>query len=375
MSIGIDISQVVYRGTGVSTYTENLVKNLLKIDSQNQYTLFGSAFRHQKDLNNFYNSIVRKEKLIKRFYPFPPRFYEILWNNIHKYNIENFIGKIDVFHTSDWTEPPAQAPKITTIHDMVVMKFPRETHPRIKNNQELRFKWVKKESKIIIADSKATKQDIIDLLKIPEEKIKVVYLAPGEEYKRENLVLKAEVVREKYGITNNYFLTVGTREPRKNLKRAINAYNKFKHKTNVDLIVVGKFGWGVDIKEVEGLKILEFIQSDELAILYQEAIALVYPSLYEGFGLPVLEAESMGCPVISSGRGSLKEITSKKSVIINPENENSITEGMEYLYSIYETDKYFEMMKEGIEFSKNFSWEKTARETLKIYEEVAKEQI
>jgi len=333
--------------------------------------IFGSSLRRKNDLIKFWNTINIVNSAKNKFISCPPLLLELLWNRVHSCKIENITGKIDLFHTSDWLEPPSNCPKVTTIHDLVVLKFPDNLHPRIKNNQIRRLNWVKKEDKKIITDSYATKQDIIDLLKIPEEKIKVVYLAPRKEFKRENMVLKEEVIKEKYGLIKPYFLSVGTREPRKNLKNAVIAYNNFSKKNQIQYVIAGNFGWGKDITPNGNIKLIGYVPNDELALLYQGAVCLIYPSLYEGFGLPVLEAQSMGCPVISSDKGSLKEVLGKSALIVkDPNNPEKITEAMEEIYSIYETNKYDKMIQDGIEFSKNFSWDKTVKKTLEIYKEV-----
>lgn len=371
MKVGIDISQIVYEGTGVSVYSEYLVKNLLSSVGSIQLTLFGSSLRKKSSLERFWKSLEGRQNVKKIFLPLPLYLLELLWNSIHLLNIDYFAPNLDIFHTSDWIEPPCRKPKVTTIHDLIALKYPSGIPARIVNNHKRKLQWVEKEERMIIADSNATKNDIIDLLNIREEKIRVIPLAPGEAFKRENLILKAEVVKVKYGINKPFFLSVGTRAPRKNLKKSIAAYKMFKHREEIDYVIVGNFGWGEDIKPIEGLKILNYVSSDELAVLYQEALGFIFPSLYEGFGLPVLEAESMGSPVIASERGSIKEVLSPLSLRINPDSEETITEAMEYLYSIYESQKYFDMVKDGIEFAKDFSWEKTARETLKVYREAA----
>lgn len=370
MRIGIDISQLVFEGTGVATYTRYLVENLLKLDKDNSYLLFGSSLRQKQKLLYFFQSSGNKENTAHKFLFLPPLFWEFIWNNLHLLPIESLTGKLDIFHSSDWTEPPGNCPKVTTVHDLTVYKYPKDSHPRIKHNQEKRLAWVKKESKLIITDSESGKTDLIDILKIPAEKIRVIPLAPRPEFDAESLGLKREFIREKYNLKKPFFLSVGTREPRKNLKTAISAYEKLKQKNDFDYIICGKYGWGGELKPAPGIKILGYVSDSELACLYKEAAGFVYPSLYEGFGLPVLEAQSMGCPVISSERGSLAEILSPNVLRINPESEATLIEAMEYIANIYESPKYFEMVKEGIEFAKNFTWAKTAQKTLDVYMEL-----
>src|SRR3989304_6373899 len=185
MKIGIDISQVVF-GTGVSNYTENLVENLAKIDKKNQYILFGTSLRNLSKLYNLKTRLKDHQNFLFKIFPIPPTILEILWNRLHIVPIEKFIGEVDVFHSSDWIQPPVKSAttrKVTTVHDMVAYLFPSSLHPKITTTQKRRLSRVKKEVDIIIADSYSTREDLIKFLEIPEEKIKVIYLAASSDFK------------------------------------------------------------------------------------------------------------------------------------------------------------------------------------------------
>jgi len=181
MRIGIDLSQIIHEGTGVAFYTKNLVENLLKIDKKNQYILFGVSLRKKKLLDGYLLQFRKNKKVTLKTFYLPPLFLEFLWNKLHIFPVERLIGKIDVFFSSDWLQPPTKAKKITTIHDLIVCKFPESFQPRgghdIVANQKRRLEWVRKESDLVICDSKATKKDVMRILKIPAQKLKVIY--PG----------------------------------------------------------------------------------------------------------------------------------------------------------------------------------------------------
>ena len=177
MKIGIDVSQVAYEGTGVSQLVTNLVQNLLKIDKENEFVLFYSSLRKVIQNSKFkiqnYNSKVK----IKRF-RFPPSLLDLLWNRLHILPIEWLIGNVDVFITSDWTEPPTiRAKKTTILYDLIVYKFPNETDKNIVETQKRKLKWVKKESDIVFCISESTKKDAMKILGIEEKKLSVIY--PG----------------------------------------------------------------------------------------------------------------------------------------------------------------------------------------------------
>jgi len=179
MRIGIDISQIVYEGTGVATYVRKMVDALLAQDSRNAYVLFGSSLRKRSKLTEFAISIRKKyPNVIVKIFPFPSTLLDILWNKLHIVPIEWFIGDVDVFWSSDWTQPPlARARGVTTIHDVSFLRYPEKFAQTIVDVQKRRLAWVKRESKAILCDSEATKTDAIRLLGLENMKLQVVY--PG----------------------------------------------------------------------------------------------------------------------------------------------------------------------------------------------------
>ncbi len=191
MKIGIDISQIAFSNTGVANYLENLLANLLKKDQKNEYILFGSSLRQRAKyqlLNNEYKGI---KNVRFKIFPFPPTFLDFLWNKLHIIPIEWFIGEVDIFVSSDWIQPPTKkAKKLTILYDLIIYKYPLETHnkfgfdpsglvisPNIVASQKRRLRWVKKECDQIICISEATKKDAMELLKIEEKRLRVIY--PG----------------------------------------------------------------------------------------------------------------------------------------------------------------------------------------------------
>ncbi len=176
MKIGIDVSQMAYHNTGVANYLKSLVEHLLELDSENEYVLFFSSMRKKLD-NNFINGLT-SSRVSTKTYKFPPKILDLLWNRLHIAPIEWFVGDVDVFITSDWTEPPTKkARKATIIYDMVVFKYPEETASIIQKVQKRKLEWVKKESDKVFTISESAKKDIEDILDIDSEKIKVIY--PG----------------------------------------------------------------------------------------------------------------------------------------------------------------------------------------------------
>lgn len=179
MRIGIDISQIVYEGTGVANYVRNLVKTLVESDKENTYILFGASLRKRAVFESYYRSLSCDRSRVKLYtIPIPPTILDVLWNVLHICPIEWFIGKIDVFWSSDWTQPPLRKVKgITTIHDLGIYYYPQEHAKKIVQVQKRRLERAKQECKLFLCDSEATKQDAIKTLGLQSGKLRVVY--PG----------------------------------------------------------------------------------------------------------------------------------------------------------------------------------------------------
>lgn len=353
MRIAIDISQIVY-GTGVSVYTKSLVDNLLEIDKENKYILFGGALRRIGDLRRFG----------ARVFPIPPTLADVVWNRLHTLPIETLIGKVDVFHSSDWTQPPSRAFKVTTIHDLSPVLFPKliakENFRNIYAVHMRRLSWVKKEVDRIIVPSNATKKDLLKM-GFNDDKIRVIPEAIDPNFNRAT-ESKINEVRARYQINSDYLIVVGA-NPRKNISNIITAYEQYKLKKDVKLVIIGT-PQGVDLKEDRGLRILGHVSNDEKRALLSGAEALVYPSIYEGFGIPILEAFACECPVLTSNVSSLPEVAGNAAILVDPYDPYSIKSGIDKC--LRNRIKLIELGKKRL---KEFSWIKTAEQTLAVYKE------
>lgn len=373
MNIGIDFTQAQYLGTGVGNYTFNLVKHLLQLETEHNFTLFGCSLRGLPEFTNLALSL--KPHQLK-LYPIPPTLLEISFNRFHQPPIEYLAGPVDIFHASDWAQPRSRRAKlVTTIHDLTTIKFPQYHHPKIITAQQRRLLWVSKEASLIIADSNSTKQDIINLLGIKEEKIRVVYLAASTDFsdfaalpqKKKNIAINK--IKRRYSL-DKYFLSVGTNEPRKNLAKVITAYLSLaQSEVNIpNLVIAGRYGWGESSFKLippelsSKIKILGFVSQSDLPALYAASELFIYPSLYEGFGLPVVEAMTLSLPVVTSKRGSLGEIAGSAAVLVDPASVISIKNGIHRALAHAP-----ELKQKSVHQAKHFTWEKTAQETLSVY--------
>lgn len=365
MKIGIDVSQIAHRGSGVARYVYALINALLKYDKENEYVLFFSSLR-QNFPQDLKNNLKENFKLKNSFVP--PTLLDMLWNRLHILPIENFTGNVDVFFTSDWVEPPAKkAFKITTVHDLITYKFPETSLAKIIETQKRRLGWVKKESDLVLCDSQATKKDIIEILGIDAKKLEVLYPsvethAPSDRSLKET--------KDKYEIKKPFILTVGKIEPRKNIPKLIEAFKKTGLQ-DVDLYVVGPKGWeSTNLQETDNVKFLGFVPDQDLHALYKQAMFFVYPSLYEGFGYPVVEAMSLRCPVAVSNNSSLKEITENNGLLFDPNSVNDIAKAI-LMYYKDETLRN-RMSEKGLKRAQDFTQEKFARNLIGIFDQIFK---
>jgi glycosyltransferase involved in cell wall biosynthesis len=356
MKIAIDVSQIIY-GTGVSVYTEELVKNLLSFDKENSYVLFGGSLRRQGELKAKARSLGTNSSL--KVFPIPPTLSDFLWNKLHILPIETFVGKIDVFHSSDWSQPPSAAFKVTTVHDLAPIKFPRVFPAKIVEVYKRRLARVAQEADSIIVPSEATNKDLLELGFLAN-KIRVIPEAAGSEFsfpKTERL----EEIKTKYRIRGKYLLSVGVGW-RKNSERLIKAFEQARVKKDLNLVIAGRVDKKLEMQR--GVNLIGHIASEELAVLYSGAEALVYPSLYEGFGLPILQGFASGCPVVTSNISSMPEVAGDAAVLVDPYDVSAIAEGIREAIR----DKR-RLVSQGKKRAREFSWEKCARETLTVYSE------
>ncbi len=272
---------------------------------------------------------------------------------------------------------------IITVLDLTPIVFPNAFPAGIKGNLKWQLqKLALKKVAGILTLSNASKNDIIRFVGIPEEKIRVVYLAAGEKFmKVNNQDQKLKIIKEKYNLPDKFALYVGDVTWNKNLPRLVEAATAAK----IPLVMVGKALvnekydkgnlWNSDIikvqsfaKENKFIKRIGFVVSEDLNYLYNLATVFVMPSLYEGFGLPILEAMQCGCPVITAKEGSIPEVAGTASYFVDAYSKDSIAKGLEEVFSSQKLQE--ELSGKGLKQTEKFSWEKTASETLLFYKSI-----
>lgn len=355
MKIAIDVQTTLGQKTGFGFYVKNLTENLKKIDRENQYFLLKPKMEH--DLSA------------------PKRF---VWD-------QNKVPKLarkyhaDILHQPCFSAPVFHSGMkvVVTIHDLIAILFGQDI-PFF--SRQFFSKWMPFSYKFadsIIAISEHTKKDIIKFLGFPEDRIKVIYSAAAEEFYKKISRDKIKSIKAKYQTSENYLLHTGTLNPRKNLEFLIRVFSKvIKDFPSYNLVIAGKKGWYYDglFKLVDQLDLKRkviftgYIPDEDAPALYQGSSLFVFPSLYEGFGLPPLEAMSSGVPVVASNTSSLPEVVGNGGILLSPHDTSAWIKAIKKMLK----DESFrkKMNKLAIDQSRKFSWEKCARETLNVYKEL-----
>jgi len=296
------------------------------------------------------------------------------------FSIENL--KIDIFHGVDHIGIPflyksKTCKYVVTIHDLITRIYPRTFTVKQRLIQNTLLPHILRKADRIIADSHSTKNDIIEFYPRHADKIRVVYEGVETQFFPRSSQ-EIERVLNKYNIDFKYFFFLGTIEPRKNIARLVEAFIQLKQEGDVEqrLVITGRKGWLY--KEIlekinkshfsQDIIFTDFVDDEDLPFLYSGAEIFLYPSLYEGFGLPVLEAMACGTPVITSNLSSLPEVAGDAGILIDPMNAEEIVQAMDKLSRDRKLGE--ELQKKGLERAKLFSWERVAKETLKLYQEI-----
>lgn len=367
MKIGLDITSLIYQ-RGVSRYTANLVSALNSYTSHS-LSLYGSSFRQYKFLHKSAKELIgnKNTKHQSKIQKLPPSIIQFLWktglNPIHKH-----FPELDVFHSWDWLQPPDKnIPLVSTIHDLAILKYPQTAHPKVVQAHQQSWRILKKRKAHIIAVSQSTKRDVVKILGFPNWRVHVVPEAlPIEIVQVDHQLeeLEADLIKQKLQLIKPYILFVGVREPRKNLERLIKAWQPLAK--DIDLIIAGDKGWDEHKFNNPNLRFLGRVSDKELCVLYSEAEMLAYPSLYEGFGLPILEAFHHGTPVITSNLSAMIEVAGNAAELVDPHSTQEITQAIKKILNETKEDQQRRLQRMIIR-KQMFDWKKVAMQTVEVY--------
>ncbi|MGY0374311.1 glycosyltransferase family 4 protein [Clostridium sp. JNZ J1-5] len=364
MRIAIDARGINwYRGTGIGTYTENVVKNLINIYNNNYYRLYWSERNYEDYLKNNVDIIMTSKK--------HPKFFE---QNYFNYDLDK--SNIDIYHVPQngiSLDINIKCKKVITVHDLIPYIMPETV------GKGYLLKFLKDVPEIIqnidgiITVSEYSKKDILKFFPIDPNKIFVTPLAADSIYRQLDKNYCKDFLSKNYNIDKPFILYIGGFSPRKNVKALINSFIRVLSNLDKDhnLVIVGaKKDLGEYLSSKYSyleskIKFTGFIPQDELPIFYSCCEAFVYPSLYEGFGLPPLEAMSCGAPVITSNITSIPEVVEDSGLLINPYDENELFETLGNLLCNENLKQV--LSKKGIKQASKFSWKKTAEKTFEAY--------
>jgi glycosyltransferase involved in cell wall biosynthesis len=369
MRIGFDGTPLLYTHSGVRTYVEQLLRHLVSAHPQWDYLLYSNRRFTHHDINGV--------TPLAGYFPASRWVWE-------QFTLPRIIAQseADLCHfmnnSAPWT---CGVPYVLTIHDASLFLF-SQYHPLSRLLAlRLMLPHAARRAQAIITVSHTARHELIDILNLSPEKVHVVYNAVGDHFHPRQDKAQRDQLRRQYNLPSKFILYVGTIEPRKNLRRLIAAFGQI-HTTHPDchLVMVGPSGWlinGMLEKEVEAVNLtdkvhyLGIVSQDDLPGIYSLATLFAFPSLHEGFGMPLLEAMACGTPTLTSDRSAMPEICGTAAYLVDPVSIEAIADGLNCLLNSAAQRAWH--VEQGFKRVRQFSWEQSARETSMIYEKILAE--
>lgn len=386
MKIGVDIRVLMDKHySGISEYTANLLEAMLRLDQDDEWRLFYNSWN---DISGRLATWHRNNSTLQAS-RWPNKIFNYVLQKTWNYpKLDKLLGGVDIFWSPHFnftslSSQPLGPQKVITVHDLSFLRYPKYFSAR-KNFWHRSLGVVKtiQKAEAIVAVSENTKQDIIELSGILAERIKVIYSGNNVT----GVKVSDEIcqrVKKKFGISGRFILYVGNIEPRKNIAGLIAAFNIIKSAggapdKSLELVLAGASGW--KNREIyaawekspfkDSIKFIGYIDHTEKEVLYSSADIFVYPSFYEGFGFPPLEAMAFGLPVVCSNVSSLPEVVGEAAVLINPYQPEEIAYG---ILEIWRDNKLRQdLITKGRERARQFSWDKAATEYLELFRNIQK---
>lgn len=380
MKVGVDVRVLMDKYySGVSSYTANLLEAIFLLDKQNKYKLFFNSFHNQSERLGKWD----KDNAELIGLNIPNKIFNYLFQKTLSFpKLDKVIGGVDIFWSPhfSFTKLSRETKKVITVHDLSFLRYPEFFSAR-KNfwHKALSIKKTLREADKIIAVSGNTKNDIVELLGINEDKVQVIY-SGNNVVKKEVSESDANDFLTEKKLFGRIILYLGTIEPRKNIINLIKAYNVLRQSgeefADVKLVLAGASGWKNRLTYREwqlspyknDIRFLGYVNQFEKDVLYSEASLFAYPSFYEGFGFPPLEAMTYGVPVVCSNVSSLPGVVGDAALMINPYEFTEICEAFKLIL----TNEGFRnlLITKGLKRAEEFTWEKTAREYLDVFKKL-----
>jgi glycosyltransferase involved in cell wall biosynthesis len=380
MRILFDISPAVHRHAGLGRYAFELLRALLHFDRDNDY----HAFYNHVGAGEHVEPPLDRLPAHSLGLPAKPWRICVLLAQLSHTGMDRWLPACDVFHATEHLLPPLKrAGSVFTVHDLIFLHFPEYHLPINRWYLTLMLPRFLLGADALIAVSENTKRDVVELMHIPPEKISVIYEGVSPAFRPFENSAERERVREKYKLPNRYLLSLGTIEPRKNLVTLLDAYHLLlaRGQTVPHLVLAGRKGWlfGPVLARVRELGLDErvhftgWIDEQDAPAIMSAAAAFVYPSLYEGFGLPPLEAMACGTPVICSNASSLPEVVGDGGLLVEPRDVGALADAIARVLG--DEGLRAQLRMRGLAQAQRFSWEQTARETMAVYQSVAAKRV
>lgn len=368
MRIGIDYTAAVRQRAGIGRYARSLIRALARLDHENAYILLSAG--KEPDAEPW------PANFSLRALPVTDRHLSILWQKLRlPLPVEWLTGRLDLFHSPDFVLPPVRkARTVLTIHDLSFLRHPECSSPALLEYLMSAVPRSVARADLILADSQSTQHDLIELMGMDPARIRVVYPAVDDTFARSNQAGVA-AVRARHDIGGPYILSLGTLQPRKNYVRLIEAFRILKDTSDIPhrLVIGGGPGWLYEpiYETIETLglqdevRMLGYVDEGDLPALYTGADVFCFPTLYEGFGIPVLEAMACGTPVVASNTSSLPEAAGDAALLMSPTDTEAMAEALGRV--ITDTDLREHLIQSGLVQCQRFSWSDSARDLHMAY--------
>jgi glycosyltransferase involved in cell wall biosynthesis len=373
MHIGIDAHAIGAQQGGNETYIANLIKSLAEIDGDNLYTIYlanaGAAARWREEFTKRYKNFS------VRLLPPPTPLVRVPVYLTY----ELFRRPVDVLHVQYTSPPFCRVPVVVTIHDLAFERMPETFTRRGSFQLKLTVRRTAKKAARIATVSEYSRQDLLSIYKLTPEKVAVTYNGIGSSFvPQPSIPNEAEEIRRRFGVSRDFLLAVGSLQPRKNMVRLIRAYARLRSEREdfrPQLVIVGRKLWLAseifdEVKRqrwADDVILTGYVADEDLPALYRAARAFVYPSLFEGFGLPPLEAMACGTPVVTSDVSSLPEVTGDAALLIDPNDERALANAL--IEIVNNNGLRAELREKGIAQARKFTWRDAAEKTLSLYQE------
>lgn len=368
--VGIDYTPAYEQGGGIGRYVRELVAALLQTPDEFHYRLLVAGTR------NAALPFSATSRFTWHPNPITPRWWARIWHRAQvPIRVEALIGHVDLFHATDFVLPPLRTRSLLTVHDLSFVRVPDAASPALKQFLDTVVPRSVRRADHILADSIATKQDLIELYGTHDEKITVLYSGVDSRFASVTDAAALVAVRKKYRLpTSPYIFSVGTVQPRKNYERLVRALAVLRSQgVDVDLVIAGGRGWLEDgiyravgeTKMDDHVHFAGFVDDGDLPALYSAAVVTAVPSLYEGFGIPVLESMACGTPVLTANVSSLPEVAGDAALTITPTDLDAMVDALRRL--IADNTLRTTLIQRGFERSKLFSWQSAADQLRGVY--------